>query len=521
MHQHLLYVLAPENLAGIQAAMKRLHAKEVDGPSITLNYQIKHRLLENLVLNVSLLTDCDGVTPYLRQHPVDLLIYDERGQSATDAVTAVKRIREDVRSLAQLWGPDFHFPVSRIVVVLQKTHDVDNRVFALGRLNVRDIIIEPRNTALMMRWIKNVLYHGIVRENKVGIALSGGAIEGLLYQIGVLFALNQALTKRSIYQADVISGVSSGSIAGSIIAAQVPIREVIRALYDKPAQVPPLKFATMFDLAGTSMLRRIAKVSLNIHRLKPTQWLASALRSVPTGFFKGDNLERYFATILKEHGVGDQFDQLPMRFYVGVTDQDTFDHVTFGKPPLDQVAVSATVRASSALPPLFTPKSLDGRMYIDGQVTRSCNLESVVEDHARLVIVVDPFKPFRSNTVGSSDMQGGFYGVVQMLKALVSTRFEASLKAVSERYPDIDFLIFQPDEECARLMAGSPLRARLRTEIIEHAYKGTMRQLRERHNVYAAKLARYDFELRSTDELRDLEMRYHEILFPDAKRKTR
>jgi predicted acylesterase/phospholipase RssA len=296
------------------------------------------------------------------------------------------------------------------------------------------------------------------------------------------------------------------------MAAKVPVIEIVRALHELPSELPPLRLTTMFDLAGTTILRRIAKVSLNFHRLSPRQWLASAFRSIPTGFFKGDNLEHYFHQIVTQHGAGDDFESLATRLYIGVTDQDTFEHITLGRPPFNRVKISEAMRASSALPPLFTPKHLDGRYFIDGQITKSCNLECVVEEDARLVFVIDPLKPFRSNTVGSADNQGGFYGIVQMLKALVSTRFETALEAISERYPDTDFLVFQPDEECAKMMSGSPLRTRLRTEIIESAFKGTIRQLRERHKVYHSKLSRYGFELRPVEELRNLENNYYEIL---------
>ena len=39
----------------------------------------------------------------------------------------------------------------------------------------------------------------------VGLALSGGGMEGFLYQIGVLHALNAALTDRTMNQIDMIS----------------------------------------------------------------------------------------------------------------------------------------------------------------------------------------------------------------------------------------------------------------------------------------------------------------------------
>jgi len=513
MRQYLLYVTAPSRLSSIAAAMERLGAKRLpDDGALTQNFELNHRLLKGMTMRIHLMADIDGVTPFLRQHPVDLLIYDERGEDAVEAVAAVQHIARDVSSLTQLWGPDFHFPNSRIVTVLKQTPDVDHRVFLLGRLNVRDVIVEPEKTALMLRWLREVLYAGIIRENRVGLALSGGAIEGLLYQAGAILALKHAFDGRSIYTCDVISGISSGSIVGSMVANQIEVEELVRGVMDLTSRYPPLKLSTIFDLAGLHILKRVVSSSLNLRRVKLSQWLEATMESIPTGFFKGDKLEAYFHELFVDHGVSDQFDGVKPKLYIGATDQDTFDHVTLGRFPHDRMHISAAVRASCSLPPLFTPKAIGDRWYIDGQVTKSCNLESVVEDGTRLVFVIDPMKPYKATIAGTADIKGGYYGVVQMIKALVSTRFEASLRSVSEQYPDVDFLVFQPDEECARLMAGSPLRARLRIEVIEVAFQSTLRRLRERHRIYAAKTGRYGFELKSIDALRKLENSYKDII---------
>jgi len=513
MRQYLLYVMAPSRLAGISAALQRLKATRLaDDGALTQNYELNHRVLKDMTMRIHLLADLDGVTPFLRQHPVDLLIYDERGDDGVEALAAIKHISRDVSSLAQLWGPDFHFPNSRIVAVLKQSPDVDHRVFALGRLNVRDVIVAPQKTALMLRWLRDVLYAGIIRENKVGLALSGGAIEGLLYQAGTILALKHAFDGRSIYTCDVISGISSGSIVGSIVANQIQVEELVRGVLDMSSRYPPLKLSTIFDLAGFNILKRMISSPLKMRQVKLSQWLEATLESIPTGFFKGDKLEAYFHELFVDHGISDQFDGVKPKLYIGATDQDTFDHVTLGRPPHNKMSISAAVRASCSLPPLFTPKGIEDRWYIDGQVTKSCNLEAVVEDGTRLVFVIDPMKPYRATIAGTSDIKGGYYGMVQMIKALVSSRFESSLRSVSEQYPDVDFLVFQPDEECARLMAGSPLRARLRTEVIEVAFQSTLRRLRERHRVYAAKTSRYGFELKSIDALRKLESSYQDII---------
>ena len=96
----------------------------------------------------------------------------------------------------------------------------------------------------------------------------------------------------------------------------------------------------------------------------------------------------------------------------------------------------------------------------------------------RLVIIVDPLKPFAMQEPGSVDKLGGIHALIQTVKALVYTRFSSALSHITDKYPDVEFLVFQPDEECAQLMAGSPMRYKIRTQIVDLAFEGTLRRLR-------------------------------------------
>ncbi len=156
-------------------------------------------------------------------------------------------------------------------------------------------------------------------------------------------------------------------------------------------------------------------------------------------------------------------------------------------------------------PPVFRPQTIHGRHYIDGQVTKSCDLELVVAEGARLVFIIDPLQPFTRLIPGSADQEGGLYGIIQTVKALISTRFETRLKAITDQFPDVDFMIFQPNDECSELMSGSPVKATFRTAIIDASYRGTLRQLRSRHHIYHTKLKRFGFYLKSKKDLRRLE----------------
>lgn len=510
MLQQLLYIVAPQNLGDALASMHRLGAKPIASTSNhSHGFRLSHRRLKHLSLEITMLTSLDDLAEHLRQYPVDLLVYDERFGGG-DAIDAVTRIRSEVQSVADHWGPDFYFPASRIVVILNEDDQTSHRLFQLGRLEIRDILVNPDSTARLLKWIFDVLYGGVVRENRVGLALSGGGLDGFLYQIGVLHALNQALKDRDLYEVDIISGVSSGALAGTVIASHMAIPEVIRSINGCSEVLPNFKSKTLMDFAAGAISKRLIRESLN-WRPHPTQWLSQLARLIPTGFFQGEKLEIYLQKMLAAAHQEDRFDRLKALLYIGATDQDTFEHIIFGEKGRNKMKVSEACRASCAFPMFFAPKTILGRHYIDGQVTRSCNLDIAIHKGARLLFVVDPLKPNTRYQAGAIEDEGGYFALVQVIKALCSTRFEANLRHVSARYPDVDFITFQPGEECAALMSGSPMNYKIKTQLIEMAYRETIRKLRSRHHVYQSKMARYGFYLASTERLTKLEGTYDAV----------
>jgi predicted acylesterase/phospholipase RssA len=522
-----------------KAALARLEAKPVESAFVRApTWEIDHPLLQGRLLEVTMLSDLDGITPHLRHFPVDLLIYDERPmgeEKAVEARAAISKIRDDVAAFAELWGPDFLFPMSRVVAILRsdakdmqpgdRQADV-SRSLELGRVQVRDVIIDPPRTAQLLRWIFRVIesrHTDPLKEPaktsdskdqgrpRAGIAFSGGGLEGFLFQTGCLHALEQALdTKngRDLRDSGVYSGVSSGSIMAAMTAGGVPTEEVIKALHGKSERLPPLSSKILFDVAGMDIAKRIGFESLSWSGLDPQKWVNKIFRAFPTGFFKGEALKNYFKEAIEAYKFKDSFTANTDRnseLYIGATDQDSFEHVVFGKAPWEDVSISEALRASCALPPFFMPAKVKDRWFVDGQITKSCNVDLLIERGCQLVFIVDPLKPYGTLVPGSVDKLGGIYSTIQAIKALVSTRFHITLMHLTERYPDVDFIVFQPDEECAELMSGSPMRYRIRTRIVQLAYEHTMRQLRERHQVYQTKLEKYGFKLHPVMRLLELE----------------
>ncbi len=512
MLHHLLVVASEEQLAKTKLAVKRLAAT----PATTTapegeTYLITHHVLQGVRLEVTLISNMDAITPHLRRHPVDLLLYDER-TGGIEAQEALKKISKDVASFAALWGPDFLFPMSRVVAILSHDDNEARRAFELGRFNVRDVCVAPKNTAQILRWLVRILAHDMIRNNNVGMALSGGGLEGFLYQIGALHALNKAISGRSLSSINSFSGISSGSICAALLAGEVPTSEVIRALHGKSDVLDPMVGSILFDLASSEITKRIMKASFSWAGTDPAKWGRKVLQAIPTGFFKGEALKEYIRKAMAAYGQSDAFDALNTELFIGATDQDSFEHVTFGLPPWLDVSITDALRASCALPPFFTPTQINGRHFIDGQVTKTCNLELLVERQCRLVFIIDPMKPLATTVPGSVDKHGGVYAVLQTVKALVHTRFHQTLTHLTERFPEVDFIVFQPDEECAHLMAGSPMRYRIRTNIVSASFRHTLRQLRERRPIYAAKLERFGFNVASSEQLLQLERSGHDLL---------
>ncbi len=512
MIKYVVYVASLSQSDKICSAVMKLKGRPIeDRSSIGLGWEINHPLLPNLSLHLHLLTNINAVTPHLRQNPVDLLIYDERGADGKPAEEALEQIRRDVSSFAELWGPDFIFPMSRVVAILDGDAESKSqqpsatRAFQLGRVHVQDVCVAPRTTLVVLNWLHGLLTSNEIPNVRVGIAMSGGGMEGFLYQLGVTYALERCISGRTIRDADVFSGISSGSLACSLLAGGISTIEVIKAMHGKSDIIDPFTSSTVFDLAGAGIITRLLRESFTWTGIDPSRWIEQTLKAIPTGFFKGESLRKYIRHCFEASGKMDSFKSLSKELYIGATDMDTFEHVVFGSAPSNEMPISEAIYASCALPLLFEPSIINGRYLIDGQITKSCNLELVIQRDCKLIFIVDPMKPLGTLVPGAVDKKGGYYALLQTIKALVSTRFNSVLSHLTERYPNTDFIVFQPDEEVAHMMAGSPMRYRIRTQVILLAYKQTIRQLRERHKVYLAKLEKYDMKLLSLDDIKEIE----------------
>src|SRR5262249_22053721 len=118
---------------------------------------------------------------------------------------------------------------------------------------------------------------------KVAICLAGGGIEGLLYELGVLRALEGFLDDRSIVDFDFFCGISAGAIIASLLANGIGPSEIMRALEGKSARIGPITRWDLFEPNLRELGVRGAQLAAELVRggSGPRGALTSLARAVP------------------------------------------------------------------------------------------------------------------------------------------------------------------------------------------------------------------------------------------------
>jgi predicted acylesterase/phospholipase RssA len=235
--------------------------------------------------------------------------------------------------------------------------------------------------------------------------------------------------------------------------------------------------------------------------------LSPLAEAIPTGVFDNRPFERYLRDLLGSGGRSNDFRHLHAMLRIIATDLNSGEEIRFGERGYDTVPISEAIRASTALPGLYTPVHLDGRTLVDGALLRTAHASLVLDKRADLVITVNPLVTFaksrRHNGHRRDLAEGGFITVMnQTFRALIQSRMQIGMASYRERYPYSDRLLFQPDRDDEILFFTNIFRYSERYRLANHAYQMTRRDLLEHADPLERVLQRHDIGLR-LDRLRD------------------
>ena len=180
------------------------------------------------------------------------------------------------------------------------------------------------------------------KRKKVGLALGGGSVRGAAH-LGVLEVL-----EREDIRPDYVAGVSAGSAMGAVYCAGLDLDEIKR-------------------------------LALNLHWRKLGRVTRPRL-----GFFDGKRLEGYLEEVIGPL----QFEELEIPFAAV-----TVDIVRGELVVLEEGPVAPAVRASCAIPGVFTPVEKGEQLLVDGGMLNNLPVSVVQDMGADYVIAVDLLPP--------------------------------------------------------------------------------------------------------------------------------
>jgi NTE family protein len=350
------------------------------------------------------------------------------------------------------------------------------------------------------------------RRSKTALVLGGGGFTGGVYEIGALRALDLLAVDRSVNQFDVYVGTSAGAMIAAMAANGVTPEQMMRAVNDQvPQPFGDVDFGMLLRPNYREFLTRGLRLPLDA--LRVVRQLGSSLPTIstvdlaialadllPSGLYSGSGIEQYMRTALSGEERTDDFRELACELYLAATDLDSCERIVLGGEGWDDVPISSAVRASAALPMVYSPARLKDRELVDGGVVSTTNLDIAVEAGAKLIIVVNPLVPYVNDLTSTrrvSDM--GFAKIgYQTFKLLAYQRLHELATHWREQYPGVDIVLIEPDQDDELMFQTNILNYTSRLEVARHGFQSVTVKLAARYDELREIAGRHGIEISAT-----------------------
>ena len=213
---------------------------------------------------------------------------------------------------------------------------------------------------------------------KVAVVLSGGGAKGMAH-IGALKVI-----ERAGIPVDIVAGTSMGSLVGGLYAIGYDA-----ATLDSLVRV----------LDWTYLLTDrddMSRQSLSDRKKRNTYFLSRGLTSGKAaesilGVIKGRNVEMLLRRLCMGYTDSIDFNRLPIPFACVATDITDYTEVDFHSGRLPQA-----MRASMAIPAVFTAVRLDNKVLVDGGMRNNYPADVARQMGADIIIGIDVTTPLRT-----------------------------------------------------------------------------------------------------------------------------
>jgi len=226
---------------------------------------------------------------------------------------------------------------------------------------------------------------------RVGLVLSGGGAKGIAH-VGVLKVIEELGIP-----IDYIGGTSMGSIVGGLYALG----------YTSSQLENYLKEADWENLLTSRVLR--PNVSIYEKGKRKRYWMQFPIRGgkieLPLGILSGQNVSNLFCELASPAYDQPDFSKFPIPFLCVATDIEAG-----GEAVIEHGDLAKAMRASMAIPTIFTPEEIDGKKLFDGGLINNFPANLVHDKGMDILIGVD---------VTSLDKPEEYNNIYQIMDRLV------------------------------------------------------------------------------------------------------
>ena len=222
-----------------------------------------------------------------------------------------------------------------------------------------------------------------VKRPKVALVLCGGGAKGAAH-VGALRVMEQAKVP-----IDMIVGTSIGGLVGGMYAMGYNARQLdsIFLVSDWRYLLSDNSYSRKDESFATKMGDTKYLVKIPFHSFlasRNTEREGSPISKLPSGFISGQNVLNYLNGLSVGYQEPMSFSRLPIPFACVAADLATGEQVV-----LNEGILPIAMRATMAIPGVFSPVELGGKVLVDGGITNNFPVDVARGMVADIVIGID------------------------------------------------------------------------------------------------------------------------------------
>lgn len=250
---------------------------------------------------------------------------------------------------------------------------------------------------------------------KIGLVLSGGGARGVAH-VGVLKALEELHIP-----IDCIAGTSMGAIVGGLYASGMSPEQI-----EEVFQTADWRYLLSDSPPRESQTLRSRQRDFDLNQNLTVGLSAKGQPQLPAGLVAGRKLLVTLRELTLPVRTVTDFNRLPIPFRAVATDLETGEKVV-----LDHGSLPEAMRASMAVPGIFTPYRIGDHLLVDGGVSSNLPIDTVKAMGADIVIAVD----LRADLLREDQLDSALAVTNQMLDIYI--KHETDLQVQRLRPQDI------------------------------------------------------------------------------------